>query len=113
VDAVADPANVRIHQDSSQGISVGGANTFSLMGSPARQSARVLIEAEDGGTILFKSNVGTSSTGTLLPGTNIWEFVIEPQPDQWYCENDTGDPPHPVYKGAAMCPLCGGRVLKG
>ena len=58
----------------------------------------------------------TSSSGaawhTMLPaGVHTFTFLIEPTPDTWYCENDDGNPPHPVSKGDTTCPLCGGRVI--
>lgn len=60
----------------------------------------------------------TSSSGqhwatTLFPGTNLFEFVLEPQADEWHCENDDGNPPHPVSKGEDKCPICGGKVIHG
>jgi hypothetical protein len=65
------------------------------------------------GRITLTSNLGNGWTGIVAPGFNSFEFVVEPQPDVWYCENDDGNPPHPVSKGDDRCSFCGGRVRRG
>jgi hypothetical protein len=38
--------------------------------------------------------------------------VLEPSPSVWRCENDRGDPPHPVSPGDTECRVCGGKVAR-
>ena len=65
-----------------------------------------------GGDLTVTSGSGAKWTTQLFPGSNVFEFVVEPEPDAWYCENDDGTPPpHPVSKGDSICPYCGGRVI--
>jgi hypothetical protein len=82
VDAIVEAASVRIQHDFSQGISVAGTNVFSLVAALPRRLARVrsmlnVVQPS------FSPPVWQFLDGTLQPGANVWESVIEPHPDQW------------------------------
>jgi len=65
-----------------------------------------------GGNLTITSSLGEQWTTELSPGSNLFQFVVEPEPDDWYCENDNGiPPPHPVSKGDSICEYCGGKVI--
>jgi len=66
------------------------------------------------GNLTIRSRSGQEWTTKLLAGPNLFNFLVEPVPDVWYCENDDGEPPpHPVSKGATVCEFCGGKIIYG
>lgn len=104
----------------------GSRADLSLVNGDAPGGSEIVVNAPTRGRSLwvraFLSTSGevsvTSSTGqlwttALLPGINLFEFVVEPEPDEWYCENDDGNPSHPVSKSDSICIYCGGKVIHG
>jgi hypothetical protein len=78
-----------------------------------RQTIRIQARANGIAALKVSSSTGERWETALFPGTNLIDFIIEPSPEEWHCENDTGDPPHPVSKGDKHCKLCGGIVIHG
>ena len=90
-----------------------GDGELSLRAPHDRNSFQIKATSEGFGELTILSNMGGKWTTALLPGSTLFEFIVEPQADEWYCENDTGNPPHPVSKNDSMCSLCGGKILRG
>jgi len=64
------------------------------------------------GNLTISSSSGEQWTTALFPGSNVFEFVVEPEPDVWYCENDDGAPPHPVSKGEPIVWIPGSATIR-
>jgi hypothetical protein len=86
---------------------------LSLRAPHGRNIFRIEATSTGFGDLTVISSTGDHWTTALFPGSNLFEFVVEPQADEWYCENDTGNPSHPVSKGDSMCSVCGGKVIHG
>jgi hypothetical protein len=89
------------------------AKTLSITAGPKQRLIRIRADSEGISALTVNSVKGESWETTLFPGSNLIDFIVEPVPDEWYCENDTGNPPHPVSKGDSKCSLCGGKVIHG
>ena len=105
-------------QSSAAKLSLLGADTeageeLSIEVPPGRSMLRLQATSAGIGSLKVTSSTGEHWTTTLFPGSNLFEFVVEPEADEWYCENDDGNPPHPVSKGDSICEYCGGKVIQG
>jgi hypothetical protein len=101
-------------QLSVDGLDAAKTNQVEITAPAGRSRVQLRVAAsDDTGQVHFQSNEGGGRFTAIVPrGQNLFEFVIEPQPDEWYCES-LEIPPHPVSKNDATCPVCGLRVLHG
>jgi hypothetical protein len=86
---------------------------LSLRAPHGRDILRIQATSTGFGDLTVTSSTGDHWTTALFPGSNLFEFVVEPEAEEWYCVNDTGNPSHPVSKGDSMCSVCGGKVIHG
>jgi len=89
------------------------AETMHFVAPGRRAVVQMRGLASTRGPVTLTSSLGNTVTRIVDPGVVLFHFVIEPQPDEWYCENDDGNPPHPVSKGDSLCRLCGGTIRRG
>jgi hypothetical protein len=95
------------------GVDIAPAKELSLTAGPKQRVIRIRADSEGIGALTVSTATGEHWETTIFPGSTLFDFVLEPNPDEWYCENDTGNPPHPVSKGDSKCKLCGGKVIHG
>jgi len=95
------------------GTDIPSAKELSITAGPKQRVIRIRADSEGIGALTVSTAKGEHWETTLFPGSSLVDFVVEPNPDEWYCENDTGNPPHPVSKGDSKCKLCGGKVIHG
>jgi hypothetical protein len=84
---------------------------LSIAAGPQQKLIRIRAESEIIDALTVSSTAGEHWETTIFPGSNLIDFVVEPDPDEWYCENDTGSSPHRVSKGDSKCKICGGRLM--
>jgi len=95
------------------GTDVPAVQEMEIIANPNKRVIQIQADSIGIGAMEISSSTGETWARTLLPGSNLFDFIVEPNPEEWYCENDTGNPPHPVSKGDQRCNFCGGRVLHG
>ena len=83
---------------------------FAFAVPPGPKAIQFRAVSPDISELMIRSSTGEDWATTLFPGSNLFEVVVEPEADEWYCENDKGNPPHPVSKGDSVCAYCGGTV---
>jgi len=92
------------------GAEIQEGQEFAWTVPPGAKTIRFHAVSPNISELTVRSNSGEQWATTLFPGSNLFELVVEPEADEWYCENDKGNPPHPVSKGESVCSFCGGKV---
>ncbi len=81
----------------------------------ARRPGVIVVhgQMQTGASVELVSSLGGSITRFVAPGLHAFKFLIEPQPDESWCPNDDGAPPHVFSKGDRSCSSCGAPIQHG
>lgn len=110
-------SNRKIHVSPGETLTVQGRAALNVAGQSgetirfaAPNRGVFLLQAVTGAeadAISFESDRGGSWQSLLDVGLNVFEIVVEPEADEWFCANANQPPWHPVSKGDVKCPVCG------
>jgi hypothetical protein len=112
VDAIGEGMSLAIEERGRQAIGELSVQAPAQIDSEGALTMVLRAWAEAKSEFTLRSSTGAVWQTMLLPGMHTFTFLIEPSADSWYCENDDGNPPHPVSKGQTTCSFCGGTVIR-